>query len=104
MLKKLSYWRQKMDSNNRKVFIVLVSSLCSFSYAHKPIFTDQKGISPETAVKINKPIVSQVIYRELTDDTQQLWLAVDAKKGFELFVQIGIPVIERQNYLKDIRR
>jgi len=89
-----------MNSNSLKVFILLMLSLSSFSYAHKPIFTDQKGISSETAVKINKPEVSQVIYRELTDDIQQLWLAVDAKKGFELFVQIGIPVIDRQNYFR----
>jgi len=89
-----------MNSNSLKVFIVLILSLCSFSYAHKPIFTDEKGISPETAVKINKPEVSQVIYRELKDDTQQLWLAIDAKKDFELFVQIGIPVIDRLNYFR----
>jgi hypothetical protein len=89
-----------MNSNSLKVFILLMLSLSSFSYAHKPIFTDQKGISSETAVKINNPEVSQVIYRELTDDIHQLWLAIDAKKGFELFVQIGIPVIDRQNYFR----
>jgi len=89
-----------MNSNSLKVFIVAILSLSSFSYAHKPIFTDHKGISSETAVKINKPEVSQVIYRELTDDIQQLWLAIDAKKDFELFVQIGIPVIDRQNYFR----
>jgi hypothetical protein len=100
MLKKSNDWRQKMNSNNLKVFTVLILSLCSFSYAHKPIFTEEKGISSETAVKINKPQVSQVIYRELTDDIQQLWLAVDAKKDFELFVQIGILVIDRQNYFR----
>lgn len=89
-----------MNSNSRTVFIVLVLSLSWFSYAHKPVFTNEKGISPETTVTINKPEVSQVIYRELTDDTPQLWLAFDAKKDFELFVQIGIPVIDRLNYFR----
>jgi len=89
-----------MNRNCLKVIFILILSLCSFSYAHKPIFTDEKGISPETAVKINKPEVSQVIYRELTGDTQQLWLAIDAKKDFELFVQIGIPVIDRLKFFK----
>ena len=89
-----------MNSNSLKGFIVLILSLSSFSYAHKPIFTGEKGISPETAVKIDKPEVSQVIYRQLGDDAQQLWLAIDAKKDFELFVQIGIPVIDRLNYFR----
>lgn len=74
--------------------------LCSFAYAHRPIFTDEKGIDQETAVKISEPDVSQVIYRTLSDETPQLWLAVNAKKDFELFVQIGIPVIDR---LKNFR-
>ena len=89
-----------MNINSFKVFMVLTLAFSSSSYAHKPIFTNEKGISPETAVKINKPEVSQVIYRELTDDTQQLWLAIDAKKDFELFVQIGIPVIDRLKYFR----
>jgi hypothetical protein len=44
--------------------------------------------------------VSQVIYREITDKTPQVWLVLDAKTGFELFVQIGIPVLDR---LKNFR-
>jgi len=72
----------------------------SAAHAHRPIFTDEKGIDQETAVKISEPDVSQVIYRYLSDETQLLWLAIDAKKDFELFVQIGIPVIDR---LKNFR-
>ena len=89
-----------MNINSFKVFMVLMLIFCSLSYAHKPIFTDEKGISAETAVKINRPEISQVIYRRLGDDAEQLWLAVDVKKDFELFVQIGIPVIDRLNYFR----
>ena len=89
-----------MNINSFKVFMILMLAFCSLSYAHKPIFTEEKGISPETAVEIEKPKVSQLIYRRLGGDSQQLWLAVDAKKDFELFVQIGIPVIDRLNYFR----
>jgi hypothetical protein len=51
-------------------------------------------------VLIAQPHISQVIYREITEQTKQVWLAFDAKAGFELFIQIGVPVLER---LKDFR-
>ncbi len=63
--------------------------------AHRPIFTDVSGSGPDKAVVVEEPEVSQVIYRELTGTTPQLWLALDAEKGFKLFVQIGVPVIDR---------
>ena len=80
-----------------KFAVVFNLLICSTSQAHRPIFTDEKGDSPETAVKITEPEVSQVIYRSLTDKAPQLWLQVDVESEFELFVQIGIPVIDRLN-------
>ena len=85
--------------------IVIVSLVITFSitpsaHAHRPMFTNEKGIGPDTAVRIDEPEVSQVIYRAITDGTPQLWLAIDAEKDFELFVQIGVPVIDR---LKEFR-
>ena len=74
--------------------------ICSCVHAHRPIFTSEKGIDPDTAVRIDEPEVSQVIYRSISDETPQLWLAVNAEKDFELFVQIGVPVIDR---LKEFR-
>jgi hypothetical protein len=83
-----------------KFVVVFTFLVCPCVKAHRPIFTNEKGSDPETAVKINNPDVSQVIYRSLTNETPQLWLTIDAKKNFELFVQIGIPVIDR---LKNFR-
>ena len=80
--------------------VLLLAVLCSQAQAHRPIFSERAATGPETAVWIAQPSVSQVIYREITDASPQVWLALDAQEGFELFVQIGVPVIPR---LKDFR-
>ena len=89
-----------MFRNKIKFALVFTFLVCHSVEAHRPIFTNEKGADSETAVKITNPDVSQVIYRSLTNKTPQLWLAIDAKRNFELFVQIGIPVIDR---LKNFR-
>ena len=80
--------------------VLLLVVLCSQAQAHRPIFSEKAATAPETAVWIAQPSVSQVIYREITGASPQVWLALDAQEGFELFVQIGVPVIPR---LKDFR-
>ncbi len=74
------------------LFLVLV---CAFCTAHRPIFSDRAATDSGTAVMISKPEVSQVIYREITEKTPQVWLALDVEAGFELFIQIGVPVLDR---------
>jgi len=85
---------------NRNVLVLGLLLNTTLLYAHKPIFTSQEGTDSNTAVTIEHPNISQVIYRELSDDTPQLWLAFEAVKDFELFVQIGIPVIEQLKYFR----
>jgi enterochelin esterase-like enzyme len=79
---------------------VLVIILCSAAEAHRPIFSDKAATDPNTAILISQPAISQVIYREITEEAKQVWLAFNAEEGFELFIQIGIPVLDR---LKDFR-
>jgi len=79
--------------------ISLLAVLC-WVQAHRPIFSEKAATSPETAVLIAQPWVSQVIYREVTATSSQVWLAFDINEGFELFLQIGVPVLGR---LKDFR-
>jgi hypothetical protein len=69
-------------------------------FAHRPLFTGDKATSPETAIRVQDPQISQVVYREITKESTQIWLSFEAPKDFKLFVQIGIPVIDR---LKDYR-
>ena len=79
---------------------VLVIILCSAAEAHRPIFSDKAATDPNTAILISQPAISQVIYREITNDDKQVWLAFDANEGFGLFIQIGVPVLDR---LKEFR-
>ena len=78
------------------VFVVLTQQV----HAHRPVFTDDAATSPDTAVSLSEPDVSQVVYREITADSPQVWLGFDVPEDFELYVQIGVPVLDR---LKDFR-
>ena len=68
--------------------------------AHHPIFTEDKATGPDTAIPIKDPQISQVVYREITKDSSQVWLTFEVPKDFKLFAQIGVPAIDR---LKDFR-
>jgi hypothetical protein len=64
-------------------------------FAHRPIFTEDKATGPETAIPIKDPRLSQVVYREITKDAAQVWLSFEAPKDLKVFVQIGVPAIDR---------
>ena len=74
------------------------ASLPQWANAHRPIFTEAKATGSDTAVLIKDPQISQVVYREITKDSSQVWLTFEVPKDFNLFVQIGVPAIDR---LKD---
>ncbi len=82
------------------ISVLLLSILCPAIQAHRPIFSDKAATDPDTAVQITQPDISQVIYREITEEAKQIWLAFDAKEGFGLYIQIGVPVLDR---LKEFR-
>ncbi len=63
--------------------------------AHKPVEDPGNATSAALAVIINDPDISQVIYHEVKKDSTQLWLTFEAKKDYELYLSIGVPVIER---------
>jgi hypothetical protein len=63
--------------------------------AHRPVFTEDAATSAATAIPIADPAISQVVYREITGKTPQVWLTFTVPKDFDLFVQIGVPAIER---------
>ncbi|MCJ7675738.1 MAG: hypothetical protein MUO33_11395, partial [Sedimentisphaerales bacterium] len=58
--------------------LLFLAVLCSTAQAHRPIFSEKAATSPETAVLVAEPAVSQVIYHEMTEKTPQIWLAFDA--------------------------
>ena len=76
-------------------FLVGSASMPQEANAHRPIFTEDKATGPETAIPIKDPQISQVVYREITKDSSTVWLAFEVPKDFRLFVQIGVPAIDR---------
>jgi hypothetical protein len=84
------------------LLVLFVGSAClpQQANAHHPIFTEDKATGPDTAIPIKDPQISQVVYREITKDSSQVWLTFEVPKDFKLFVQIGVPAIDR---LKDFR-
>ena len=84
-----------MKRSTLYVTVLLLFLINPFSRAHRPIFSDRAATDADTAVMIAEPAVSQVIYREITEKAPQVWLALDAEAGFELFIQVGVPVLDR---------
>ena len=63
------------------------------AFAHKPSF----GPFPtsENAFDVADPNISIVVYQEITCEENQIWLAFEAQEDFPLYIQGGIPEIDR---------
>ena len=68
--------------------------LTTLSWAHKPSFGDA-FIDPETAFVIENPDISIVVYQQLTCENRELWMQFEVEAGQELYLQVGVPVIDR---------
>lgn len=64
------------------------------AFAHKPNFGDSYH-SAETAYEIVDEDISIVVYQEVTCEDSELWMTFDVEEGYELYVQLGVPVINR---------
>ena len=47
------------------------------------------------AVNIRRPSVSQVYYADLAVDRPQAWFRFEGRRGREILIMLGVPVIER---------
>ena len=64
-------------------------------HAHRPVFTKDAATGPDTAILLTEPHISQVVYRAITEQSSEIWLSIEVPKGFELYIQIGVPAIDR---------
>ena len=64
-------------------------------WAHKPLSSDGAYSDADHALWVEEIDVSQVVYYALTHDNQQLWLAFEKEAEQDLFVSLGVPVIDR---------
>lgn len=65
------------------------------AYAHRPIIADGKYDSASRALQIENPSISIAVYKQVTCDAAQLWLTFDAEAGQELYLSLGVPVLDR---------
>ncbi len=66
------------------------------AWAHIPIFSNEdSGTTPENAVFIDDASISHAVYHEVTQDAPRLWVTFDLEAGQDIYVQFGVPVLER---------
>lgn len=70
------------------IFIFLLNS-----FAHKPSFGPNSSL--EEAFLVENPNISIVVYQEMSCEDDQIWLSFTAEEGFGLYVQAGVPEIDR---------
>ena len=70
------------------------SLVLSSAFAHKPSFGGSYT-SSDSAYEIVDPDISIVVYQEVTCENPELWMTFDVEPGYELYVQLGVPVIDR---------
>jgi len=73
--------------------LLLLASACA--YAHRAVAIGGTYDDPSLAVQLSSPDVSQVVYGDMPLAHPSLWVAVDVPAGTDLYVQLGVPVIER---------
>jgi hypothetical protein len=69
--------------------------IASSAMAHRPLFPAVSPDSPGSAAVVKRPEVSHVVYHEIAEGPNQLWLTFEGQKDQEVFLQIGVPVIGR---------
>jgi len=80
------------------MIILLSWSPCAL--AHRPLWNEDSGQDAVHAIVIKDAGISQVVYREITSQSPRLWLTFEASEGQEIYLELGVPVIDR---LKNFR-
>ena len=73
----------------------MIFLLSATLWAHKPSFGPYS--SAETPFEVTDPNISIVVYQEITCEDQEIWFSFEAQEGFPLYVQVGVPVVDRLN-------
>jgi hypothetical protein len=63
--------------------------------AHRPVAIGGTFDGPAESVRVTSPDVSQVVYGDVSVAHSSLWVAVDVAAATDLYVQLGVPAIER---------
>ena len=91
-------WRHAGDARWRAGLVFCL--LAAPAVAHAPIVIDGGPTDAETAYEISDVAVSQVAYHEATENKPVLWLTFEADAGSTLYLQLGVPYLERYEGLR----
>ena len=73
----------------------MITLLVSALWAHKPSFGPYPSV--DNPFEVTDPNISIVVYQTITCDDDQIWFSFEAEAEFPLYVQVGVPVIDRLN-------
>jgi len=65
------------------------------AYGHKPDLDEGKHDRWEDALVLEDTSVSRVFYEKLTPESSEFWLTFNAEAGERVFLQLGVPFVER---------
>ena len=69
--------------------------LSSPAYAHRPTMSDGSAVDADHAIEFQDVQISRVVYHEVTKQAPQVWITFEVDQPQELFLQIGVPVLDR---------
>ena len=62
-------------------------------HGHIPYIAGSKHPDMASSLHLDNIQISKVVYQELTSEAEQSWIRINAKKGEELYFQIGVPYL-----------
>ena len=66
------------------------------SWAHRPTISDGTAVDADSALDVEDVSISQVVYHEVAEGAAgRLWLTFEAAEGQELYMQLGLPLLDR---------
>ncbi len=80
---------------NRILLIIVMLMTSRLALAHQPTISNGSSTNPAAAIVFEDIQLSRVVYHEVTDDAQQLWLTFDIDEPQSLFITLGLPLIDR---------
>lgn len=89
-----------MTHKTAVLILLLTLVLCSAASAHRLVPNDGSHPDAETALFIEDVSISQLVLHEVTEDGPQVWISFMGREGEEVYLQLGMPVIDR---LEDYR-
>jgi hypothetical protein len=65
------------------------------AFAHRPSAIGGTFDGPAEAIRVTDPDVSQVVYGDVSVAHPSLWVAVAVAAATDLYIQLGVPALER---------